>query len=104
MSNDTPDTVQELLNRQPMPEEAPETTLDALTKKQQKKVAKVVSYLLDKDPCIGLEVTKVILYKLATLHRNMVDDKTEKGDDCRTWVYDLARIDSAIDDLRDVRL
>ena len=104
MSNDTPDTVQELLNRQPMPEETPETSLDALKPKQQKRVGKIVSKLLDEDPVIGLEVTKVILYKLGSLHRTVIDDKTKDGEDCRTWVYDLARIDSAMDCLHDVRL
>jgi len=89
---------------QPVPEETPETTLDALSKKQQKRVGKIVSKMLDEDPVIGLEVVKIITHKLANLHRTVIDDKTKDGEDARPWVYDLARLESAGDILRDVRL
>ena len=91
--NETPETVNELLAMQ----EAPEAP-GPLTKKQNKQLDKLVSKALKASPAVGLELTKVLLEKLANYHKAAVTDQVEEEADLVTmgqWVLDLGHIQSA---------
>ena len=104
--NETPETVNELLDMQQGTEEDTDTS-STLTKKQQKHLDKLVSKALDRSPAVGLELTKVLLEKLANYHKAAVTDQAEEGAELVTmgqWVLDLGHIQSAMACLESVTL
>ena len=60
--------------------------------------------LLDEDPAVALDVIKISLEKLSTLHESVIEDKKEAGKDYEMWVYDLARLHGAMTVLKTMKL
>ena len=91
MTEQTPDTVQDLINMQETEEE------DILTPKQRRRVNKVCDKCVDYGPEVGLEVTQQMLHKLINFHSGMIEGMHERGADPTSiapWVYDLATLRS----------
>ena len=92
MTEQTPDTVQDLINMQEQQEEE-----DILTPKQRRRVNKVLDKCVDYGPQVGLEVTQRMLDKLIRFHEGMIEGMHERGADpthIAPWVYDLATLRS----------
>ena len=89
MSEQAPDTVNELIDMQVEEEE------DTLTPKQRRRVNKVVDKCVDYGPVVGLESAKGVLEKLINFHEHMIQSMHERGVDPEAiapWVYDLATL------------
>ena len=90
MTEQTPDTVQDLINMQ-------ETEEDILTPKQRRRVNKVLDKCVDYGPQVGLEVTQRMLDKMIRFHEGMIESMHERGvapENIAAWVYDLATLRS----------
>ena len=94
MSEQAPDTVNELLDMQ-VPAEQEEERDDALTPKQRRRVRKVVDKCVDYGPVVGLESCQQVLDKLINFHVAVIENRHEEGKDpveTAQWVYDLATL------------
>ena len=91
MSEQAPETVNELLDMQEQVEEEE----DRLTPKQRRRINKVISKCVDYGPVVGLESAKGVMDKLIGFHEHMIESMHERGDapeHIAPWVYDLATL------------
>ena len=72
----------------------------------QERVKKLIDSVIEEGPETGLFITKVILEKLETFHKSMLDEKIEEGDHEQSiyWTVDLTRLENVISILDNVKL
>ncbi len=72
----------------------------------QERVKKLIDSIIEEGPETGLFITKVILEKLETFHKSMLDEKLEEGDNEQSiyWTVDLTRLENVISILDNVKL
>ena len=101
MNDNTPDTVQELVDMQEAPECTPEQ------KKHDKKVRKLMDKMIAAGPEVGLDVMKVSMEKMIRFHKAVLQQALEDGkpqEEMAFWVYDIARLETAAEILDTIKL
>lgn len=95
-------TVQELLDWNKTPEHTPNKQLTETTDTKARRIVSSVNS--NQDPDLTLEVARYLLGSLVSWHTKALNSKRlEKADDVYIWAYDLAKLNSALDVLKDIQ-